>query len=424
MPSISSRLTTSGSGLRRGITPLVAATLFALALLGFTSLTGQAAAVAPSGSASTTLGYGSAGQALKRAGVSVSAVAPSTQTKLSGRRVKVNSALSAISGASEFSFRGGLRLSKGKRSIVLRQVTANTAWSRITATVAGKRIAFFLVDANPQVNETAGTLKITGGKLRLTAGSAKLIKSKLRVKRLPAARVGGLAADVTFAFEDPYLTQCGLAATSRTVGTVPDAGPVPDLTSTGFAVGAPGITWGFKSSFNGYVNGIGLIAGLDGATVNRVPMTPPQVPPTGFTFPNAQGAYQVNGSGTADDRAYLNGSGGVMYCNQAHGFRIVISNPTVVIDGESSRLIADVDTNISGDWMPTQRVDFASLAVGSAVVTGTAPNFTWATIPATLSQTGADALRLCEVNVPGAPPGCLYPAGTVLNSLTVSFTGV
>lgn len=424
MRSTSSRVTTSLPSLGRGITPLVVATLFALALLGFTGLTGQAAAVAPSGSASTTLGYGSAGQALKRAGVRISAVAPSTQTKLSGRRVNIVSPLSGISESLDSSFRGGVRFSKGKRSIVLRQVTANTDWSRITATVAGKQIAFFLVDANPQVNETAGTLKITGGKLRLTAGSAKLIKSKLRVDRIPATQVGGFAADVTFAFEDPYFAQCGFAALSRSVGTVPEAGPIPDLTGTGLAVGAPGITWGFKSSFNGYINGIGLIVGLDGTTVNRVRMAPPEVPPTGFTFPNAQGAYQVNGPGNADDRAYLNGTGGVMYCNAAHGFRIVISNPTVVIDGGSSRLIADIDTNISGDWMPTQRVDLADLAVGSAVVTGTAPNVTWATIPATLSQTGAEALRLCEVNVPGAPPGCLYPAGTVLSSLTVSFTGV
>ena len=424
MPLTSSRLNIPGSGSRGARGVVTAATVFILAVLAFAGFAGHAAAVGPSGSFSLTLSYGNAGQALKRAGVSVSAVAPSTQTKLSGRRVKVNSALSAISAASEFSLRGGLRFSKGKRSIVLRQMTLLTDSGRITASVAGKRIAFFLVDANPQVNETAGTLKIIADKLRLTAGSAKLIKSKLRVDRIPATQVGGFAADVTFAFEDPYFAQCGLAALSRSVGTVPEAGPVPDLTGTGLAVGAPGITWGFKSSFNGYINGIGLIVGLDGTTVNRVPMAPPQVPPTGFTFPNAQGAYQVNGPGNADDRAYLNGTGGVMYCNAAHGFRIVISNPTVVIDGGSSRLIADIDTNISGDWMPTQRVDLADLAVGSAVVTGTAPNVTWATIPATLSQTGADALRLCEVNVPGAPPGCLYPAGTVLSSLTVSFTGV
>ncbi len=128
-------------------------------------------------------------------------------------------------------------------------------------------------------------------------------------------------------------------------------------------------------------------------------------------------------AGTADDQAVLNGTGTVVYCNQAHGFRINIANPTVVIDGASSRIIADVNTNISGDLTPSQRVHLADLDVPSVTIDEqrASAEVTWPAISSdAFANDGSDALRLCEVSVPGAPPGCLYPPGTTLDALTVT----
>ena len=83
--------------------------------------------------------------------------------------------------------------------------------------------------------------------------------------------------------------------------------------------------------------------------------------------------------------------------------------------------------------MPEVRVHLADLDFSSAVITEPeAGKVRWnfpvsppppapaTTSAVTLSQDGAEALRLCEVSVPGAPAGCLYPPGTLLDALTVT----
>ena len=384
---------------------------------------GSASAAEAQGTFSMTLGYGKSGKTLKRAGVKISAVSASQQKRLKGKRVRITAPLKAVKGdAGVFVLRSGIKFSKGKRNLVARQLRVKNAGSssRVNANVQGKWISLFVADGEPVTDPVARTFKIDRATLRLTRQSAKQIRTKLRTGKIPVGEVGNLGASVNLAFEDPYSEICGVPANTLTVGTVPPAGPLPVLSGASATVGEP-ISWGIKKSLNGYVNGIGAIHGVDGATVNRVPMAPPQVPPTDFTFQFSKGELAENGAGTGDDQAILNGTGTVVYCNEPHGFRIAVSNPTVVIDGTSSRLVADVDTNTSGDWMPTQRVDLADLDLSSSTVTVPGPgSVKWAGISATLSQNGSDALRLCEVNVPGAPPFCLYPAGTALDDLTVT----
>jgi hypothetical protein len=266
--------------------------------------------------------------------------------------------------------------------------------------------------------------------INLLPGSARLIKSRLALKRVPAGTIGGLGAFAALAFEDPILDLCGLGAATRTFGEVPLAAPAPELVGPSVTSVNNAITWGIKTSLNGYVNGFNRPLGLDGATVNAFPGPPaPGVPPKDYTFVAAPGQYAANDAGTGfDDQAVVNSTGGVMYCNTAHGFRITISNPTVVINGSASRIIADVDTNLSGnpasgvgDWMPTQRVNLARLDLSGVPAVEIDPDvFRWSAIPATLTQEGSDALRLCEVNVPGAPPNCLYPPGKELDPITVT----
>lgn len=407
---------------------LLAATFFVL----LATSPNQASAAPAEGSASMTLGSDKSGKALKRAGVKFSAVRPATQKRLKGKRVKVTSDIKPNSdGNSTRNLRGGIKFSKGKRKVVLRNlgIVVNSNPMKIMALAGGKPVKAFTIKAKPSIDESTGTETYNSSALKLTKRSAKMIKSKLRVKRVPAGKVGVFQGSYQEAFEDPYLDLCNLPATSLTAATFPEAVEPPALTDPVTTVGEP-ITWGIRAGLNGYVNGFGGIQGLDGATVNRIPFAPPQVPPTGFTFTHEAGEYDGNGPGTADDQAVLNGAGSVMYCNEPHGFRVNIANPTVVIDGASSRIIADVSTNISGDLKRAKRVHLADLDLAAASIDDSVPGeVKWdfpdaegppATSSVTLSEVGSEALRLCEVNVPGAPPGCLYPPGTLLDELTVT----
>jgi hypothetical protein len=292
----------------------------------------------------------------------------------------------------------------------------------VSGVTGGKRIVLFSAPAAAVIDTVEGRISLSGAKISLTSAAARALRSKLRIKRLPAGDVGRLSMSVRWSeilpLIDPYLEQCGLAADSKTTGSVPSATPLPNLLAPMTLFGR-GMTWAVKSSLNGYINSIGSIVGLSGALVNRVP-GPPTIPPTGFSFQFAGGQLAENGGGLEDNQAIVESTGTVVYCNSAHGFRIAISNPTVVIDGASSRVIADVDTNISGDWMPTQRVDLVTLDLTGITPTSTIFSTEWADVPTTLTQAGSDALRLCEVSVPGAPPGCLYPAGTAFAPITVT----
>ncbi len=401
--------------------PLVsfALSILAVAALGLVALApGASAAVPEQASFSMTLGTGKSGKLMKKSGVKFGAIKPSQQKRLSGKRVRITSDLKASRLDGEvLGLAGGIKFSKGKRKLAFRQVEVRVTTDpmQIWGTTRGKSIKLFTTKANADVDPAFRSVKYNPSALKLSKRSAKMIKSKLRLKKLPAAKAGTLSNGFYMgAIEDPYLDLCGLSATSISSSTVPVAADPPAFANALTAVGEP-ITWGFKASFNGYVNAIGSIQGLDGATVNRNPFAPPQVPPADFTFAFDSGEYAAN------DQAVLNGTGNVMYCNQAHGFRINIANPTVVIDGASSRIIADVNTNISGDLTPPQRVHLADLDLAGATIDDSVPGeVTWQDMPATLSQTGSEALRLCEVSVPGAPAGCLYPPGTPLDALTVT----
>jgi len=409
-----SRPAASGDGVSRFAALLVAATLLALAFLGFTATAGQAAA-APSGSFSMTLGYGPSGKALKKAGVRISAVSPSTQQNLSGKRVRVTSALLSAGSATELSLRGGVRFTRGKRNVVARKVIVNTDKGRIIATVGGKRIALFLSSLNPQVSESTGDLIISGAKLRLTAGSAKLIRTKLRIKRLPPSQVGGLGGNVSFPLEDPYLTQCGVAATEKAIGSLPEATPLPVLSNAKDLVGPGSLSWGFKASFRNYI-----IFGASGSLQAVAPATVQSGVPVaaGFDFPVEGGQYAANDPiDTSDDQAVIPGTGTALLCATGHNFRVAVSNPTVVIDGENSRIVADIDTNLSGVWTPTQRVDLAELDLAGATpfFNRSGSEVSWGELPATFTEAGANAI--CGT---GEQTACSYVAGTEMDPIDVS----
>lgn len=386
------------------------------------------ASVQVSGSAAITIGTGKPGYFLGKQRARVSGVGP-VRTNRKGRITRVVAPVSAVRiTPSAVAVRGGVRFSRGKRRAVFTRLRLNVTPRRtvVTASLGKRRIVLFVARGNAIIDPVESKLNLTSAKLSLSGSAARLIRGRLRMRRLPAGPFGRLSLSAkrseSVPVVDPYLEQCGLAATSKRTGAVTPAGPLPFLTVP-LPTDGSAITWAVKSSLNGYINGIGEIVGLDGATVNRIPGAPLQAPPTGFTFPSVAGQYAANGVEATDDQAVINGSGTVVYCNEPHGFRVAISNPTIVIDGANSRIIADLDTNITGEWTPTQRVDFADLNLSGVTPTTEPGVVTWTDIPTTLSDTGADALRFCDIPIqPGAPPSCLYPAGTPFDPITVVAT--
>jgi hypothetical protein len=383
------------------------------------------AEVETSGTGTMALGSGKTGKALAAAKVRIGAVKPATSTRKGPVTRVVAPVSSVVAGSkSTVGLNGGLVFKRGKRKVAFSKMNVQTTPKRatVTALTGGKRIAVLTGEASTVVDTVEGRITLSGAKVSLTKAAASVLRTRLTLRRLFAGPAGTLSVSARWTeivpLVDPYFEQCGLAATSKTVGSVPGATALPTLTGPKALTGAVP-SWAVKSTLNGYINSIGSIVGLEGATVNRVP-GPPSIPPTGFTFPLGNGQLAENGPGTQDEQAVVNGTGTVVYCNAPHGFRIAISNPTIVIDGANSRIIADVDTNISGDWMPTQRVDLVTLDLTEIVPTvEDGISTTWTNVPTTLTQAGSDALRLCEVSVPGAPPGCLYPAGTAFAPITV-----
>ena len=142
---------------------------------------------------------------------------------------------------------------------------------------------------------------------------------------------------------DPYASQCPITLPPTPGGPGGDPAQVdhppaalPALTSPAAVTGGS-LSWGYKASFRSYVTGsppAGTVSGLNGASDNG----------TVTTFPTARGGYEA-GATAAEDRAVSHSGGTVMFCKAGHGFRVALSNPTVVIDGASSRWCST--------WTPT-----------------------------------------------------------------------
>ncbi|MCB0827707.1 MAG: HtaA domain-containing protein [Solirubrobacterales bacterium] len=403
--------------------PMVAvlAAFGALALITGSFAT-SAGAVETSGGSVVTLGTGKAGQKLIRQGVRFKATAPATRKKLSKGKARIAASANdaRVGDAATVSLRGGLVLKRGKRQLKLRGLVLKSGANQTTvkAKLGGKQTTIGKVNGSSLISADAGTVEMSGGKFSLAGKAINKTKQKLRLKKSPKGVIGKMDVEVQAAFEDPYLAECGLAADTKTAGTLPAATPPPSLSGAVSTNGNP-VNWGVKLSLRGYIAGVGKIVGLDGAVVNELPFPGP--PPTGFTWPD-EAEYAANGPGAGDDQAVLNGSGSILFCNEPHGFRIVLSDPTVVIDGANSRLIADVDTNTTdlgtgiSDWIPAQRIDFATLDTSAVAPAAGAGTLTWTEVPTRLTAAGAESLRLCE----GNPGPCTYVEGAEFDPITVT----
>lgn len=292
----------------------------------------------------------------------------------------------------------------------------------ITARLGNRnsRIRAFAVQGQAAVDAQVGTMRLRGRVTRLTGALAGRLQRKLDPPRRLATRIGKSTLDSQAAFEDPYGATCDLPATSKVAGTLPTA-PDPSPVEPGTTAVGDGIFWGIRSGLRNYLfflpDGQGVMQGIGGGVVVPNPAPPPAPPvPIGFAFPFADGAWNLGEEGLADDRVVLNGSGSILLCHQTQ-FRILLSKPSIVIDGFSARLVFDVDTNVLGEWIPTQRVTLAQLVTSEGSFSGTEDSATWANVPVVLTAAGSDALRLAPFS-----PTFPYQAGQALQPISFTLT--
>ncbi|HVY79072.1 MAG TPA: HtaA domain-containing protein [Solirubrobacterales bacterium] len=414
---MSSRKTTRNS---RAGTALAA--LVSLAL-GASLTTGSALAMPAEGTVSLTLEEGAVRSL------------PQAKTSLPITRVD-------LLGAATVRARGAIKVGSKRRAVRLRGLILQVGGkgTAISAKLGKRRLVFFRAKGKPELG--ASSLKLARAPLSLTGKGARALRSRLGLDGVSAGKLGTVALDATFAaaakaadepksgeqqpqqptpteIVDPYAQQCALKVTSKAEGSAAAPAPGAELDNP-VALDGGGVEWGLSGDLRYYIVEIsgGSLVPIAPATVLNPPPPAPQIGT--FSFPADSGGYEIGDPADAgDDRAVVEGQGTVVLCNSPHGFRVTLSNPTVTIDGDASRLTVDVDTNMSGVWTPSQRVDLATLDLDGAspFYNENARTVTWSDLPLTLTAAGEQALQLCDPHNPGP---CDYEEGDQLEPLTVT----
>lgn len=414
----------------------------AMLLVGFAPGSASAADVT-TGNANFNIASGKAGR--------VVAVQPARVAKRLGRGARVTAAVRngrvAVNASARLA--GGIRFVNGKRRVAVNGLTIalNSKRAVVRGRIGARTINVFNVAGRPTINRNARTVRLAGGRLSLTNVAAAQLRRVLRLNRAPRGRIGSFGINFRVTSNDPvdpcianpnaegcepvdpcvanpdaegcpivdpYLAQCNVAATSKVPGTLPGAAPLPVLSGAKPIVGPAAFDWGFKQSFRSYIvfGASGSLQALDGATTVG---GPPII--SAFSFPAGAGQYAANDPlDMTDDQAVINGSGTALLCATGHEFRVAISNPTIVIDGENSRIVADIDTNLTNVWTPAQRVDLAKLHLDGITpfYNKSGSEVNWGEIEATFTDAGAKAI--CGT---GEQTACSYVEGTELDPINV-----
>lgn len=412
----------------------------ALATLALSSaaLTGTATAAPGSGEVTLTLKRG-AESSLLRKGVKVTYSARAGKTGATKRAARKggNGATQKVSlpvvdvdlltatvetgGALSFVLKGEKATATGLQLKVGSDSTA------ISGKLGKEQLVLFRAKGAATVD--ASSIELDGGRLSLTGAAAEALREALGLEKLSDGKLGSADVDARIdaavqvpapapkaqggakppqPLVDPYAAQCPVpAGANPAFGSAPtDPGPLaaePTLASPQAVADGPA-DWGFKTSFRNYVTGTqepgsaGSISALEGATDNG-----------GGSFRFSGDGEYVRKPTAGNDQLVFDGEGALLFCKKAHAFHVAIKNPTVIVDGANSRIVASVGLNRAGTWGGFKRAAIAALDL-----TGLRPTYsadgktaTWTAVPAKLTADGAAVTGL-------------YPAGTALDPITVS----
>ncbi len=394
----------------------------ALLFVGFNPGSANAADVT-SGNAVFKITSGKAGK--------VSAIRPAKVAKRFGKGAKVTAKLKqgGFNNVVRSGVAGGIKLTSGKRKVKVTGLKVSIYKKRavIQGKLRGKKINVFKATGKARLDKQGRTARLNGAKLALTGKAAKQIRKALKLKKAPKGNLGAFSINLKVTSKAPvdpgfndYSKECSVPIASRKDDSWPPASPLPALHGAVATTGPQRLDWGFKSSFRGYIfgfTGANALQALDGASRSDLPS--PMDPTRGFSFPVSQGQFAANDpADPADDQALIEANGTGLFCNSRHFFWAAISDPTVVIDGANSRIVATVSQNVNGNgmfgedgpWQTPVRIDLAELDLSQATrsFNKSGSVTTWDRIPAKLTSDAA--------------PFATYPAGTELDPISVSIS--
>lgn len=361
---------------------------------------------------------------------------------------------------------GSLTLRSGTRSLVLRslRLTTTARTTSLSGTVNGQRVT--VLQSRTGATPRGTRLTLRRGALKLTTAGSRTMRSKLRRKVRTGTTLGLVSGTLGGGGTEPATggtsiptpvgvppvpapsapappTPAPVPLPNPTPAPAPNPNPDPDpnvytapclsqpdtlpaagagptlpgLTATRAVTSTSTLTWGVRESWRWYLRNLGgRAAAWDGATLGPDAMTTSGLAYGLLTFPGATttGTY-AQGATPADDRAIVHLRGRVDFCHGTHGFRVTLSNLTVVIDGANSQVIADADTNHDGTLAPNTRVKIADLNLAGVTPTRTATTTTWTGVPATFSTDGSAVFSGA-----GSGGGGSYPPGAPMDPLTVT----
>lgn len=286
-------------------------------------------------------------------------------------------------------------------------VIIDGAESRITAEVGanmnGTWYPFQKIDLaeldvagiEPEVLDSGSTLAWEDVPATLTADGSKALGQIYKA---------GTALDpvsVEAGLDRPLLTQCTIA--SGAAETLPAVSfgltALPTLSSPVSAEGGNlgTIDWGVRRATRNSVAGAGGSFPLLGGATESYPGNmggAAGAPPAGgtgkfFRFPISSYEYEAGTADPKDDRLIATSDATVGFCNPSLGnFGIVISKPTLVIDGASSRLIANAYSFGGGFPSPSPqgwiggRVELVDLDTSAVEAINAGGTVNWGDTPA------------------------------------------
>lgn len=329
---------TSPRTLRAGLVAVLALCLgLGLALLVHPGRGQAASATTDKGHATLAL-TGAAGKALRSAGVKTTV---KSGAKLKKTTVTLPVGASVVSSGAAVGFSGTITFKAGKRSVAftgLRLTVTKKRALTVTATVAGQRVTFLTGTAATKgfaLDATYSTAAFAATTVSIPSKTAKLVRTKLKLKRTPTGRVGTLVLVAPPAASTPTTpttpnTPGGTTTTTPTATTptttVP-AGrtpitlkPIPPVVEpeSGFArpAGAVNITsasvvWHPRDSWINYINGgEGARVVGDGATSDPAHTACASSPPPGGGFPKAAGQLLTRDFRFAFSRGWFDAGSG------------------------------------------------------------------------------------------------------------------
>lgn len=324
---------------------------------------------------------------------------------------------------------GSLLLTAGGRTAALTGVTLQVGKSStaVSAKLGKKRLVLFRAKGAATIE--AFSVKLDGAALSLTGKGAKALRERLGLDSLAAGPSGTAAVNAQIKLSlgndvvpppakpvepvdpYPYAKECPVPKGTNPVGPGTAGAPAPAPTfnpGTSQEVTGTSVDWGFKDAFRAYVIGLppgGSTIAVEGAGEHPAGGSM-AAPGSFFDFPMTTGTYEPGAEPNhSDDKLVANGTGAALLCKPGHGFNIVVKNPTVIIDGENSRITADLGVNNKGTWFGVQRVDVAELDLSLVEpdIADGGNTIVWEDIPATLTDAGAVAGGLLAFYQEGEP---------------------